>query len=156
MIIPPWLTIGLATVAIGVGFTRLFPSDLKWFNRQKRPKWLTFEGLIPLIWITIFICGAWSAYAVWESTPGQNSRWLFMAGYACLEMLVLAYTPVMTKMRSLTVGAIVGLVGWIWGLGLAIAVAQSSWVALGLLIPFLLWSPVGTIVTWEMAKINRL
>jgi len=28
-------------------------------------------------------------------------------------------------------------------------------VAVRLLIPFLLWSPVGTLVTWQMQRLNR-
>jgi tryptophan-rich sensory protein len=34
-------------------------------------------------------------------------------------------------------------------------VAPHSQPALLLLIPYLLWSPVGTLVTWQMQRLNR-
>ncbi len=153
--IPSWLIIGLTAVVIAIVFNRLFPSDIKWFNRQKRPKWLTFEGLIPLIWTVIFICGAWSAYAIWESEASHGLRIILAMSYGILEILILAYTPVMTRMKSLVVGTVVGLAGWLWGLGLTIAVAPVSLTAMVLLIPFLVWSAIGAFITWEMAKLNR-
>jgi tryptophan-rich sensory protein len=30
------------------------PEDFAWFLRLRRPAWLTFEWLIPLIWISIY------------------------------------------------------------------------------------------------------
>ena len=46
------LLILLVMVAVGAG---LNPSreQFAWFIRLRRPAWLTFEGLIPLIWIAI-------------------------------------------------------------------------------------------------------
>jgi tryptophan-rich sensory protein len=38
---------------------------------------------------------------------------------------------------------------------LAVLVAASSQAAALLLIPYLLWSPVGTLVTWQMQRLNR-
>jgi benzodiazapine receptor len=49
----------------------------------------------------------------------------------------------------------VGLAGWIVGMALAIAVAAQAPLAALLLIPYLLWSPVGTFVTWRMEGLNR-
>jgi tryptophan-rich sensory protein len=38
---------------------------------------------------------------------------------------------------------------------LTLVVAGSSQSAALLLIPYLLWSPVGTLVTWQMQRLNR-
>jgi tryptophan-rich sensory protein len=35
------------------------------------------------------------------------------------------------------------------------AVAADSAAAAWLLVPYLLWSPVGTLVTWQMQRLNR-
>jgi tryptophan-rich sensory protein len=48
----------------------------------------------------------------------------------------------------------VGLAGWLWGVGLTLRVAPLSGTAAWLLLPFLLWSPIGTFVTWRMQKLN--
>ena len=47
----------ILVVMVGVGLA-INPSrqQFDWFLRLRRPAWLTFEGLIPLIWISIYAC----------------------------------------------------------------------------------------------------
>lgn len=151
---PAWLVIAIATILIAVAVNALFPTDIGWFNRQRRPSWLTFEWAIPPIWTLIFICGGWSAYVVWTRNPGQTRTWWLMGGYVLLELLILAYTPVMTRMRSLTVGTVVGGTGFLWGAILALLIYAQAPLGVLLLLPFLLWSPFGTWLTWQMALLN--
>jgi tryptophan-rich sensory protein len=152
--IPAWLVIGAIAILIGIGLNRLIGGDQRWFFRLHRPSWLTFERAIPFIWISIFIAGGWSAYNIWQTSPGTPHTWRLMLGYALLEILILAYTPVMCRCRSLRVGTIIGATGFFFGLGLSIFVAQVSPVAFLLLLPYLLWSPIGTFVTWQMMQLN--
>lgn len=152
--IPPWLAIGGVTLLIGLAGNLIRPKDIKWFRRLERPSWLTIEPLIPVIWITVFICGAWSAYIVWTSQPGEPVTWLRMALYALLEIITVAYTPVMFWTHRLRAGTVLGGTGFILALILAIFVSPVSLWATLLLVPYLLWSPVGTLATWQMEKIN--
>jgi tryptophan-rich sensory protein len=68
------------------------------------PAWLTFEGLIPLVWIAIYTCFYASALLGWNA----HWNWALMGDYLVL-----------------------------------------------LLILYLLWSPIGTLVTWQMQRLNR-
>lgn len=153
--VPSWLVIGGVTFAVAlIGGSLNPPEGVRWFKRLQRPSWLTFEKAIPLIWMTIFICGAWSAFMVWERDPGSSKTWLLMAGYLLLELLTLAYNPVMEFLRSLNAGTLVGAIGGVWSVVLALLVLPiSGWAAL-LLVPYLLWSPIGTFTTWSMARLN--
>ena len=152
--IPSWLVIGGVTILIAWATNRLSPREIRWFNRLRRPRWLTFEWAIPLIWITIFICGAWSAYLTWETDPGNRQTWLLMGFYFLVEVAIVAYTPVMCKLRSLRVGTIIGATGFLLGLILSWLVFPVSGWAVVLLLPYLLWSPIGTYVTWQMESLN--
>ncbi len=155
--IPSWLVIGLVTFAIPISLNRFLSSrDLRWFKRLRRPDWLTFEWAIPFIWIVILICAAWSAYHVWSADPGAISTWLLMGFYLLVEIAISLYTLVMCKTRSLKVGTIIGGTGFFLGAILAIIIAPISTTALWLLIPYLLWSPIGTFVTWQMMQLNPL
>ena len=77
----------------------------------RRPRWLTFERAIPFIWIAIFICGITSAAALWEAQPNITNTWLLMGGYAVVEITILAYTPILTRLRNVRAGAIAGAGG---------------------------------------------
>ncbi len=152
--VPAWLVIGLIAIGVGVAMNRLLRTEQRWFFRLRRPAWLTFEFAIPLIWTTIFIAAAWSAYSVWQAEPGSQRTWLMMAGYVLLEIVTLAYTPVMCRLRSLRVGAMIGGTGFLMALLLGLGVASVSRSALLLLVPYLIWSPIGTFVTWQMIQLN--
>jgi tryptophan-rich sensory protein len=132
----------------------LTSDDIRWFNRLTRPSWLTFEKAIPLIWIIVFIAGAWSAILVWEAEPGRSQTWVLMGFYLLLEIVILSYTPVMCKAKSLRVGTILGGTGFILGLMLIVSVWPISQTAAYLLLPFVLWSPIGTYTTWAMIPLN--
>ena len=77
-----------------------------------------------------------------------------MGLYLLLEIATIAYTPVMFRLRSLKIGTIIGGIGFIISVILAIAVLPvSGWAAL-LLAPYLLWSPIGTYTTKVMTELN--
>lgn len=152
--IKSWMVIGGVTLLVALAANFITPRDLKWFKRLQRPRWLTFEPAIPLIWTVVFVCGAWSAYIVWEAQPGSVRTWLLMGCYILLELVTVAYNPLMLRLRSLKVGTIVGGIGAILGVLLTLAVLPiSGWAAL-LLLPYLIWSPIGTYTTWKMMHLN--
>jgi translocator protein len=111
-----------------------------------------FERLIPVVWTVIFIAAGWSAYALWMAQPGRV--WGLMLGYMLLEIVTLAYTPIMCRLRSLKVGTAIGATGFFVCAGLAALVWPLSNLAFWLLLPYLLWSPIGTFVTWQMMGLN--
>jgi tryptophan-rich sensory protein len=143
----------LILVVIGTLVVVIMPSqdDFAWFLRLRRPGWLTFEGLIPVIWLLIYACFYASALLVWNRTA---SLWL-MGGYLLLLLLVQSYTWLICRTRRLATGTGVGLAGWLWGVALTVMVLPVTQPAALLLIPYLLWSPVGTLVTWQMQRLNR-
>lgn len=145
-----WMVIGGVTFLVALFANLITPKDIQWFKRLRRPSWLTFEKAIPLIWITVFICGAWSAYIVWENTR----NWLLMGFYVLVEIVTVAYNPGMLRLRSLKVGTILGGIGAILGIILALTVLPISGLAAALLLPYVSWSPIGTYTTWEMMRLN--
>ena len=145
-----WMVIGGVTFLVALFANLITPKDIQWFKRLRRPSWLTFEKAIPLIWITVFICGAWSAYIVWENTR----NWLLMGFYVLVEIVTVAYNPGMLRLRSLKVGTILGGIGAILGIILALTVLPISGLAAALLLPYVIWSPIGTYTTWEMMRLN--
>ena len=147
---PAALLILLAMLAVGL---TIKPSrdQFAWFMRLRRPAWLGFERWIPLIWISIYACFYGSALLTWNA----SGSWWLMAGYLLLLLLVQGYTWLICTSRRLASGTAIGFAGWVWGLALAVLVLNQSRPAAVLLLPYLLWSPVGTLVTWQMQHLNR-
>lgn len=144
----------VALLVVGLGGALVTPNGNRWFNRLQRPRWLTFEVAIPFIWTVIYICAAWSAYIVWEREPASSRTWWLMGLYLLLELVTTAYTPVMFRLRSLKVGTIIGGTGAFLGIILALLVWPISiWASL-LLLPYVIWSPIGTYTTWQMMHLN--
>jgi len=144
------LLILLVMVAAGV-LLNPCREQFGWFIGLRRPAWLSFEGLIPLIWISIYACFYASALLSWNA----SWSWGLMAGYLGLLLLVQSYTWLICTTRKLANGTTIGFAGWVWGVALALVVLPHSTPAALLLIPYLLWSPVGTLVTWQMQRLNR-
>lgn len=150
--IPTWVVTLLVAIAIAFAGGSLTPaSGMRWFMRLQRPGWLTFERAIPAIWTFVFVCGAISAAMVWDAT----ASWGWMGAYALLEVVTVAYTPVMCGLRELRVGTAIGGTGLVLCVLLAIALGGVVPQAVWLLVPYLLWSPIGTYTTWEMWRLNR-
>ncbi len=148
--IESWMVIGGVTFLVARIANFITVKDFQWFKRLQRPSWLTFEKAIPLFWIIVFVCAAWSAYIVWENTK----NWLLMGFYLLVELVTITCHPAMLRFRSLKVGTIFGGTGAILGILLALTVLPISGLAMVLLIPYVIWRPIGTYTTWEMIRLN--
>ncbi|HEY9693203.1 MAG TPA: tryptophan-rich sensory protein [Oculatellaceae cyanobacterium] len=146
--------IGGVTFLVALGSALLRPRDLKWGKRLERPKWLFFEPAIPFIWTIVFFSGAASAVIIWEQEPGSLKTWLLMGWYLVLEIITVAYIPATLRFRSLTVGTVLGATGLILGIILALTVLPMSQSAALLLLPYIIWTPIGTYTTREMIDLN--
>ena len=149
-----WMVIGGVTFLVALGSSLFRPRDIPWVNRLDRPRWLFFEPAIPFIWTVIFICGAISAVFVWEQDPGNLKTWSLMVGYLIVEILTVAYIPATLRSRSLTVGKVLGAMGLISAVLLTLAILPISTMAALLLVPYLIWTPIGTYTTSQMIELN--
>lgn len=149
-----WMVIGAVTLLVAFGTFLIRPRDIPWVVRLDRPNWLFFEPAIPVIWTVVFACGAWSANLVWEHEPGSLKTWSLLALYLILEVVTVAYIPATVRLHSLTVGTILGALGVILGIVLTLIVSTISGQAALLLLPYLLWTPIGTYTTKQMIDLN--
>ncbi len=150
----PWIIIGGITLIVALGSLLIRPRDLPWAKRLDRPSWLFFEPAIPFIWTFIFICGACSAVLVWKQDPGSTKAWLLMGLYLAVEIVTVAYIPATLRSRNLEVGTVLGGLGVVLGLVLLLMVWPISDLAAILLLPYLIWSPIGTYTTRRMMDLN--
>ncbi len=149
-----WMIIGGITFLVALGSSFIRPRDITWGSRLDRPKWLFFEPAIPLIWTVIFACGALSATDVWQADPGSSKTWLLMGFYLLVEVITVAYMPATLWFRSLKVGTVLGGLGVVLVVLLTLVVFPISEFAALLLLPYVIWSPIGTYTTGQMIDLN--
>lgn len=126
-----------------------------WFQNLQRPTWLTFEFLIPFIWTFIWVCITISAIIVWEKSTKKGHRpWGLMGIYAAIALLTSIYSPVVVNFRSLTGGILVGGLATLLVYILAFVVKPISQKAAWLFLPYALWGPFGTYLTWVLLQLN--
>lgn len=150
----PWMIIGGITLLVALGSSWIRPRDVSWSKHLERPRWLFFEPAIPFIWTIIFASGAWSAVLVWEKDPGSLKTWLLMGFYLLVEIITVAYIPATLRLHSLEVGTVLGWLGVILGVLLTVVVFPISREAGFLLLPYVIWSPIGSYTTRQMIDLN--
>jgi tryptophan-rich sensory protein len=148
-----WIITAISA-AIFFGGSLLTSLQDPWFQNLSRPNWLTFEFLIPVIWLVIWVCVTISAILVWEKTRRRDRVWLLMILYGAIALLTTLYSPVVVELRSLFGGLIVGGTATLLVYILAVLVLPISQAAAWLLLPYLLWGPVGTYLTWLIIQLN--
>jgi tryptophan-rich sensory protein len=77
-----------------------------------------------------------------------------MISYLFVEIVTVAYIPATLRSRSLTVGTVLGLIGAISGVLLLLTVWPISGRAALLLLPYVVWTPIGTYTTSQMIDLN--
>lgn len=152
----PWMVIAGVTFFVALGSFFIRPRrDLRWVQRLNLPAWVaSIEPAIPLIWVVAFTGGAWSALLVWQQDPGTLRTGLLMGLYLLIEIVTVAYVPFTLRLRSLAVGKFLGGLGAVLGILLFVLVSFISGKAALLLLPYVLWSPVGTYATGELIELN--
>jgi tryptophan-rich sensory protein len=77
-----------------------------------------------------------------------------MGLYLLLEVVTVAYIPATLRLRSLAVGTVLGALGVGLGVGLTLLLIGIHPASALLLIPYVLWSPIGTYTTRRMIDLN--
>ncbi len=149
-----WIITIISTAILVVG-NLLSSLQNTWFQNLIRPDWLTFEFIIPFIWIFIWICTTISAIIVWEKAGKRDAK-LFIILYALVAILTAAYSPIVVELRSLIGGLIVGGLATLIVYILAFSVRKISLKASLLLLPYSLWGPIGTYITWVLINLNSV
>jgi tryptophan-rich sensory protein len=77
-----------------------------------------------------------------------------MVSYLIVEIVTVAYIPATLRSRSLIVGTVLGGIGAILGVLLLLTVLPISRTAALLLLPYVVWTPIGTYTTRKMIDLN--
>jgi tryptophan-rich sensory protein len=80
--------------------------------------------------------------------------WILMFLYLIIEILTAAYIPATVKMKNFRVGAFLGLFSVMTCLILLLSILRVSRLAALLLVPYLIWNPIGTEYTEDLIQLK--
>jgi tryptophan-rich sensory protein len=143
-----------ATALVAGGGAALSDFESGWYRRLRKPAWQPSGRTIGRVWSVLYALTAASGTMLWTGRSRPRSRLLpalFVAQYA----LNLAYTPLLTRGRSLRLATLdSGLL-----FAAVAALIRTAWparrVAAALLLPYLAWTGFATFLSWRILRLNR-
>lgn len=148
---PTWLQILLLMLLV-ILTIHPSPEGYRWWQELRRPAWMEgVQAWTPLLWLLIQIGIVAAALLSWQA----GGRWSPVTAVILLLLLMQLYPWLLCRSRRLGIGALVCLIGWIYGLTVAAGIAGFSMNAVLALLPYLLWSPLEVWITWRMRRLNR-
>jgi len=127
----------------------------RWYRSLLKPRWVTFERLIPFIWAFIYVATTASAALTWLSPGPRRTKASVLSLLGVNALLNTAYSIIFTRRQDLP-GAVVDAAAIAGTIGAATAAQWASWRPAALLnLPYLLWSSLAAYITWRIYQLNR-
>ena len=138
---------------LGSQFTRsAIPS---WYDQLQKPSFAPPNWLFAPMWISLYLMMAVAAYLVWHKGLGFKGVGTALTVFLVQLLLNALWSPVFFGLRSPLAGAVVIVVLWLAILATIIAFAKISPPAAWLLVPYLLWVSLATVLNISIYFLNR-
>ncbi|HUU05640.1 MAG TPA: TspO/MBR family protein [Patescibacteria group bacterium] len=138
---------------LGSQFTRsAIPS---WYAQLQKPSFAPPNWLFAPMWISLYLMMAVAAYLVWHKGLGFKGVGTALTVFLVQLLLNALWSPVFFGLRSPLAGAVVIVVLWLAILATIIAFAKISPPAAWLLVPYLLWVSLATVLNISIYFLNR-
>ena len=140
----------LLVLSIGASLTDLGP----WYWALKQPEWKPPDAAFGVIWSLIFSLCAVSAWLAWRASPMGRTRrvmvWLFLLN----ALLNVFWSGLYFKLQrpDWALFEVVGL--WLSIVALIVVLWRHSRWASVLLVPYLLWVSIASVLNLETIRLN--
>jgi benzodiazapine receptor len=148
---PAWLAI-LLLIELVIILTNPNERDYNWMQGLRRPAWLALHIWSPLIRLACYLGLYLSLLLVHKQLGGWNAVIVYLVVIALNE----ASLWITCRMRSLSLGTLIGAAAWVLFLILTLGVSQISPVAALGLLPYLIWTFVDHLAQWQMIGLNSV
>ncbi len=127
-----------------------------WYAALAKPDWTPPGWAFPVVWTTLYVLMGTAAWIVWRTSQkaakGQGRRALIL--FVGQLLLNAAWTPVFFAARQILPALV--LIAVLWGAILATTIAfrRVSGIAALLLVPYLVWVSIATVLNFEIWRLN--
>lgn len=138
---------------VGSLFTR--PAIPSWYAQLQKPWFAPPNWLFAPMWISLYLLMAVAAYLVWHKGLGSKGVGTALAVFLFQLLLNALWSPVFFGLRSPLAGAVVIVLLWLAILATIITFVKISSPAAWLLVPYLLWVSLATVLNISIYFLNR-
>lgn len=133
----------------------LFPIDRTWYASLKKPSWTPSGKTIGIIWAILYALIALSLAIVEYKIGLKNTSITFMLLWGINYLANQAFSFFEFKAKRLDLAFLDTAVVAITTLLLIFVTLQYSVLAAVLLIPYLIWSTIATLLAWSIYRLNK-
>lgn len=151
-----WKPIAVAAAAalclalLGALMTDLGP----WYSNLKQPGWKPPDAAFGPIWTAIFGLAAAAGVIGWRLAPSRIERERMLVLFALNSFLNVFWSLLYFRLHRPDWALLEVPFLWLSVLALMGLVARFSKLAVGLLLPYLLWVAIAAVLNWETVKLN--
>lgn len=150
------VTIAVAVVAtvcvLGAGgaLTEIGP----WYHSLRSPSWRPPNWAFGPVWSTIGILTCASAVIIWRASPTDGDKAVTLGLFALNAALNILWSLFFFKLRRPDWALIEVVFLWLSVLALIVAFYPRSPLAAALLLPYLLWVSIASVLNRAMVRLN--
>ncbi|WP_088073026.1 TspO/MBR family protein [Gottfriedia luciferensis] len=133
----------------------LFPIDLIWYSKLKKPEWTPPNKLFGIVWGILYILIALSLAIVDYKVGLKNTSFFYLLIWLINYLSNQAFSYFQFKLKRLDLAAIDCLIVAITALLLVKLTLNYSILASVLLIPYALWAIFATYLSFTIYRLNK-
>ncbi len=150
------LTIIIAVVAtvcvLGAGgaLTEIGP----WYHSLRSPPWRPPNWAFGPVWSAIGVCTCAAAVIVWRASPTDSDKVIILGLFAINAVLNIAWSLLFFKLKRPDWALIEVVFLWLSILALILGFYPRSPLAAALLVPYLIWVSIASVLNRAMVRLN--
>lgn len=117
----------------------LASGGIEWYHTLILPFWHPSDLFIAMVWVIIYVTGAWSLLIAWNKTEHDSEFPWVMAGYIFCLVLNLVWSVTFFQLHMIEAAVWSGFILGICVLLLAILLMMRAPKAALLLVPYIVW-----------------
>ena len=146
--------VGWVLLSFGATVPGAFTPPGEWYAGIAKPDWTPPGWVFPVVWTTLYVLMGTAAWLVWrEGKRGGGAR-APLALFVFQLALNAAWTPVFFGAHEIFAAFVLIAVLWLAILATILAFRKRSGSAAILLLPYLAWVSIATVLNFQIWRLN--
>jgi translocator protein len=143
--------IGIIVAVVGGLLTEVGP----WYKALKTPKWKPPDWAFGPIWTVIIVMAAISGVLAWRQASNSSAQFWLVISFGVNCVLNIAWSWFFFKLKRPDWAMIETCFLWLSIVLMMIVTYPMSTMASLLLVPYLIWVSIASVLNWVTVKMNR-